>query len=479
MNSTAKRPDLSSDEAHTSTQAEFTAQEQYQYLQEAVGEWGVNPENANADIAQVEEALCSQKIAQPSKRSSHRVLAAFNKPSLIIKSALALAIAFALGWTPVQRFFATTSTEAIINAPLITLRAPISGQLSLDSADLAAGAKVHAGQSIFTIVNSRATSAELDNLKREVGQFETTIMTLKAKRDVLQSQRAELYSLQKQYKQGRLQSLKKQVAAVDAQIDSAQAQRREAQRVLTRVENLFGKGVATQAALGKARRDAIVANRAVSRLKEQKGELEVAQNFAEKGVFINDGYNDTPVSVQRLLDLEVELAGLEANITGATRQLSSARHELVTEQERQSRMAVAKLKIAAAGRIWDVMVTPHEHVNAGQVLMHILDCNDAHVTASVSKAVYEKLLIGQGATFKADDGSPTLKGWIAGLNGLAIVRTNEAIQPNMLSRALYHVTLDFPGLRKQVGCRVGRSGSVDFDTSDRTIRAIANVDGAR
>lgn len=477
MSSKSKRKDVVAEEEDASVQMGLTAQEQRQYLQHAVDEWGADEENFDDDIAPVEEIYPSQKAGDPAKNARQQLLAALNRPSLIIKTALAIAAAFALGWAPVQRFFASTSTEAVINAPLITLRATISGALSPNIAHLAAGVEVHSGQSIFTIVNRRATRGELNDLQREAGQLETNLMTLKAKRDALQGQRLKLDSIQKQYRRGRVQSLRKQITAMNAQIESAQAQRDESGRMLTRAQRLFDKGVASEDTLDKARRDAIVASRGVDQLEEQKGELEVALNFAEKGVFISDGYNDTPVSVQRLLDMQVELAGIDANITGATRQLEMTRRELQAERERHDRMAVTSVKASVSGRIWDLMVSAHEHVDAGQVLMRVLDCSDAHVTASVSKVVYQKLLIGQRATFTPDDGGPPVKGWIAGLDGLAVVRTNEAIQPNLLSRAPYHVTLDFPGLIKGNTCHVGRSGSVDFDTSDRTIRAIADIDG--
>jgi hypothetical protein len=48
-----------------------------------------------------------------------------------IKTLLALAVAIALGWTPLQRLLQTTSAEAAVNARLVTLRAPIDAEISL------------------------------------------------------------------------------------------------------------------------------------------------------------------------------------------------------------------------------------------------------------------------------------------------------------------------------------------------------------
>lgn len=463
------------DNNHFSESPQFNARQQRQHLQEAVQDWG-DPPNDD-DIVQVTEI--PPGVNERAERSRRGLAALLRKRSLVIKSLLALAAAFTLGWTPVQHFMATTSTEAIINASLITLRSPISGQLSVDVENLDTGAKVHADQTVFTISDSRVGRDELDNLQREVAQLQTTAMVLRAKRGVLQRQRAEIVSFGERYKQGKIQALQKQVTAIDAQIGAAYARQTEFKSALARAERLYERGVNSQETLDKAQRDQTVGAQDISQLKEQRAEIEVAQDFAKKNVFISDGYNDTPVSAQRLLDLEVELAGIDADLKGTSQQLASAREDLLAEQARHGKLAVAKVKIAVAGRVWNIMVTPHEHVDAGQALMQILNCGSAHVTASVRESVYQKLLIGQRATFKPEDNSPVLKGWVSGLDGLAVVRTNEAIQPNLLSRAPYHVTVEFPELRQRTDCRVGRSGVVDFDTSDRTIRAIASINGSQ
>jgi hypothetical protein len=96
------------------------------------------------------------------------------------------------------------------------------------------------------------------------------------------------------------------------------------------------------------------------------------------------------------------------------------------------------------------------------------------VTASVSETAYQKLRIGQSATFRPRDGGKALSGRIVGLNGLAAVSSNSAIQQSVLAREPYHVTLNFPGLAVGGDCQVGRSGLVEFNTSSLASSAHAN-----
>ncbi|MCZ7595727.1 MAG: hypothetical protein M5U16_13130 [Hyphomicrobium sp.] len=59
-----------------------------------------------------------------------------------VKSLIAIIVAVALGWYPLQRLLAATSAEATVNARLINLRAPIDGKVSLVAPSIAVGTEV-------------------------------------------------------------------------------------------------------------------------------------------------------------------------------------------------------------------------------------------------------------------------------------------------------------------------------------------------
>ena len=48
----------------------------------------------------------------------------------VAKSVLAVAIVVIVGWFPVQRFLEVSSTEAVVNARLVTVRSPIDGEVA-------------------------------------------------------------------------------------------------------------------------------------------------------------------------------------------------------------------------------------------------------------------------------------------------------------------------------------------------------------
>ena len=67
-----------------------------------------------------------------------------------------------------QRLAQTSSVEAIVNARVITLRAPIEGELQAGPAGREAGAAVASGDVLFRIVDPRADRSRLDDLSRQL-----------------------------------------------------------------------------------------------------------------------------------------------------------------------------------------------------------------------------------------------------------------------------------------------------------------------
>ena len=101
----------------------------------------------------------SQRRSRPARQRTWRVA----------KSVLAVAIVVIVGWFPIQRFLEVSSTEAVVNARLVTVRSPIDGEVTaLDG--LSVGGSIAAGARLLRIDNRRAERQRLDDLKRLIGQ---------------------------------------------------------------------------------------------------------------------------------------------------------------------------------------------------------------------------------------------------------------------------------------------------------------------
>ena len=373
----------------------------------------------------------------------------------------------------------TTSAEAVINGRVITIRTPISGDVNARPSRLEAGAAVQAGEELLTIKNPRSDRSGLDNLKRSVEQLSTNVAALQAKESVLKRHHIALAAQNTRYQTGRVEALEKQLGEIDAQIAAAEAQHKEFEQALARGRVLVAKEIVSQSYLDKAVRDESAAAQTIIQLRAHRTAAEIGLASARQGTFIMDGFNDTPQSAQRNLDVEVELADVQARLVGTTKELETVKQDLIKEQERNNELSTAIIRANISGRVWEVMTAPGEHVNAGQTLMRLLDCGSAIVTASVSERTFQKLTIGQHATFRPSDGGETVRGWVVGLSGLATVMSNDAIQPKALTSEPYHVTLKFPELAQQPQCQVSRAGLVTFDTSTASTSMDLRLGGAK
>ena len=456
----------------------FTAKEQHDLLEAAFKSLPLDDDSEIAPVI----PLPGAPSGFASKGNAEQIVAWWTwakenvlKKSTILKSASALLIAIILGWMPLQRLLATTSTEAIINARVIVVRAPIEGEVSVQTANLEVGKEFRRGDELLTVRNPKSDQTSLDNLNRAKEQLRTTIAVLQEKKRVLESHRSSLAVQKERYRISRIEQLEKRISEVDAEIVGAKAQHEVAAKALARTRELFPKGAVSQAFVDRAVRDDSVASEAINSLLERRKATQVELAAAQKGTFVSDGYNDTSESAQRGLDVELQLAETDTRLTGAIDELAAVNQDIIKETKRYEALSTAVIRSSISGRVWEVMTAPGEHVNAGQELMRLLDCSSTIVTASVSETAYKKLRIGQRATFKPSDSGAEVNGWIVGLSGLAAVASNDAIQAKALSGAPYHVTLKFPELDRKASCQISLSGLVIFDTSSLGKFETANL----
>lgn len=451
----------------TPHEPDFTASAQLAYLEAKVGEWQSQETSRRAEPktpGEQSDQPASSPILEPRRTI---------RPTTAAKSLVAIAVAVALGWAPAQRLLATTSAEAVVNARIVTLRAPIEGEVTMAHPETDIGSAYRVDEPILTIRNPRADSSPLTGLMREHDQLGTSIGALQAKQHLLNANLQELNEQQERFRIGRIAQIEQRTREADADIAAAEAQYAVATEALKRANHLRTTDAVSQAFLDKAQGDARVAEQAVRAQNERKKGMLVELNAAQKGTFVGDSYNDTPQSAQRKMEISLELADVDARLAGSRTQLTALDGAIREEQTRQKRLSLAEIHSTVNGRIWEMLTAPGEHVNAGQDLAKLLDCGSAIVTASVSQTAYERLAVGQSATFKPRDGGPELKGTVVGLNGLAAVDSNTAIQQHALSREPYHVSLKFPELSTTFDCRVGRSGLVEFDTTVPALKTSA------
>jgi multidrug resistance efflux pump len=411
--------------------------------------------HANAANLPGQRGLPSASLAKDLVRywHSHRRLS---------KAAIALLILVVVGWIPVRSLLETTSTEATVNARLITLRAPIEGQVEPAPGGLNAGTELVARQAALRIVNRRADRGRLDDLRRLIDQLENEregVVTRITELSVLQ---ADLSKQVRSFQDGRQRQLIERAAELASELAAANANREAAAKGLARVEPMAVSGSVSKATLEKYTRDARVTSEAYVAIEHRLAALQVELQAAQQGTFIGDTYNDRPRSSQRGDEVGQLIGELTANLRERDARIFSLHKELGDETKRHTQNSEAELAAPVAGRVWEILTAPGESVVRGQELIRLLDCSGVVVTATVSESVYNRLHIGQSATFRLRGEQTTHAGQIVGLTGVASAPANLAIQPSALAKEPYRVTVKLAESGEVGQCKVGRTGRVTF-----------------
>ncbi|MGY3695887.1 multidrug resistance efflux pump [Bradyrhizobium sp. USDA 3240] len=383
----------------------------------------------------------------------------------LLKVGIGLALVAIFGWLPLKAVLQTSSVEAVVNARIVTLRSPIDGTVSAKPQISTQLSVVHEGDTILHVVNARGDRVRLDDLRRQMSRMENERPSLAAKLAAAETSQQDLARQAAHFRDGRILQLEARIAEIQTAIEAAAARREEATAAVERASSLIKSGSVSTVEMARLTREQAIAHQteigAQRRLDAAKVELTAARN----GTYLGDSYNDRPSSVQREEEMRQRVSDLRADLVHSDAEIDWLTHEIASEQLHYINRAEADIKGPVAGRIWEMMTSPGEDVRAGQPLLKLLDCNGAVVTANVTEGVYNRLRLGEQASFEPNDGSASIKGEIVNLTGASGAPANLAINPDALNKEPYRVTVSMPELDTTgKECAVGRTGRVVFNT---------------
>lgn len=381
----------------------------------------------------------------------------------VIKSALGLCVVVIAGVGPVQRLLEFSSVEAVVNARLVSLRAPIDGRIEDFAPTI--GAATPRGQIMLHISNSRADRTRLDDLQRMVEQTESERPALTKRLERLKELYEQVSQQARAFQAGRIRELEERAMDLRAQLSATEASESEAASNLARTKSLAATGYQTTVAVERAERDAKVATQNQKSLNHRLFASEVELEAARRGEYVGDSYNDRPSSLQHADEISVRMVEAEAELSSRDQRLARLRAAFDTESARYSELSNAVISSPIDGQVWEVLVSPGEVVSKGQDLLRVLDCSGTLVTVTVRESVFNKLRLGDKARFRFAGESSAHDGKIIRMSGSSTPMDNLAIQSTGLSSGGYRIAVSVPDLASLTQCGVGRTGMVVFNAS--------------
>lgn len=359
-------------------------------------------------------------------------------------------------WILIGEQLAGVSADAVINARLSSVRAPVAGDVTL--APLSLGARVRIGDDLGSIEDARADTVRLADLEMEVrleaaaSARETSLVAW------LQDQITALEARTLAYQSSREQELATRLERARARLELLEA-------------DPAGEAGDVPATLSQGQTensgDPLLPGIALEYARERVSALEVELAALQSGVHLGDGYNDAPWSEQWRADLEARLAEHQSAQKEADDRLAAVTARLDAERLRVNRLTASPLRSSINGILWELRTESGENVQRGDELLKLVNCDSTIVTLSVTENIYNGLAVGDPATFRPQGHGSTFEGTIVRLagSGAETVYRNLAVAPSTRHLERFDVAVDVPGLADDpdFACAIGRTGRVFFD----------------
>lgn len=369
-----------------------------------------------------------------------------------------IAIVVAL-WIIVGEQMSGASADAVVNAPIVTVRATVAGNLTVPSRPL--GARVTDGEVIASIDDPVVDRIRLDDLLMEArleeatrAQIEELVSETKATREAL-LQRTQIF------RKRRLEELRTRLSHAEERLNILEggngALGQTQQQLLDAVE------ADAERLPAEPRLDALILDHARERVEV----LSIALRAAEENVFLGDGYNDSPNAEQRAVELTSEIAALQTRLAEAEERVATVSERVDRERLRVNGLSGGDIQSPVTGLLWEELEADGVNIQRGDPLMRLVDCSATLVTASVTERVYNSLAVGDAARFRLGGASTVYDATVARLagSGAATIYRNLAVAPSQRHLERYDVALIVPQLSQLgvEGCMIGRTGRVFFD----------------
>jgi multidrug resistance efflux pump len=337
----------------------------------------------------------NSRAAPPSKPRGHAAI--LRASSLVVASILALLLITAV----VPPIVADQSDRAVVDAPVALLTAPIDGEIASLSA--LPGNPVDAGMRVARISNVRLDRGILISLEEKVVDGRERLQAAQEKRN---SDQAYLGSLDHEIV-GQTDQIKaqfqSQIIELQARVAESESLGGEKKALVERQTNMVARDAASMdmlkpttqqysAALHKADADR-------ARLNQKAAQL----NALENGVYVGDDLIALGALAQKRRDIALDARRMQIEEKQFSAVLNEQEQLLDAERKRLESLTEADVRASSRGQILNVGALPGRHVNAGDSVASLVDCDKRFVVAIFSYRQGQTMKV--GTTVSVEGGS--------------------------------------------------------------------------
>jgi multidrug resistance efflux pump len=370
-------------------------------------------------------------------------------------------------WTVVPGLIHPISTEAMVNADVVMLRAPVDGQLT--GSPPTVGDPVEAGLPLARVHAFRPDSGRRDQLTLDLAAQRRLAAALAEEAREMAALERDLTRRGAAFRSAAVRRLDLAGAEARAKRAAAQAGVERARAELNRKNTLLTKDIVAPVAVEMARaaeRDA-AAGLAAAAAAAARAEVELGA--ARQGVFVGDGGSDVPYALQRRDELRLRRAGRRVEAAEVGARVAELERQLAVEEILVARLSEAALWAPVTGVVWQRFAAAGDGVRMGDPVLGLVDCRSLFLTAVLPKRFFAELKAGDRARARLPGVEGTLPAMVQSVRaaGGGQASSTLAVTPAAIEgRDVVVVLAVFDrqlGSRTDNLCQVGQRVSVTFE----------------
>jgi multidrug resistance efflux pump len=360
---------------------------------------------------------------------------------------LGISVWLGVSWLLSPGLWHVTSSQAVVNARIMTLHSPIDGTMAQSPPPV--GHAVTAGSPLLTIKNTLADDSHVEELKTEAASLRQRVAALKKEREGLEALKGRLAGNVRQYKAAAVRRLERRLEEAKALAEAADAfarhrrYKRDQEEILARGSSVSRQDMVTaRLADDAAHSKAAQAQAVVRRLAD---DLEALRQGLCLGP--GDAGNDVPYSQQRIDDLEIRQHDITAKIEEFAARAAQVRRQLQIETERLGQHQRAVLKAPIDGVVWRRPLKAGSPVTRQTPVLQLLDASDIFVDAVVPAKSVGEIRPGDPVVIQVIGTREEVPGTVQDVLGRVALAEDRALaaQVPKLGKGEVHVLVTFDG----------------------------------
>lgn len=364
----------------------------------------------------------------------------------------------------------TISSNAVINARVLTLTTPIDGYLIYGPPSV--GTELNEGDVIAKIHNPSIDRVSVEDLNTDLISFSKLVQYLEKEKNNLLDLKTFLQKDARHYKDSLEEHIAFQIQEAKLKIEEIYQSLEESQKEVERIVPLLKKGFVSKAlyedAFYKKKRFEKELKQAQVRLQRFLQE----QKSIKEGLFINfDGRREVSYHRQRMDDISMRMNQVDTQINEHLSRVENIKRRLRLEKERLDRLTYHKLKAPGLSVVWRSFTKLGARIDSKHPVVEILDCTNVYVDMSVHERIFEKIQPGHKAMIKVTGSEKAIQGRVVGIRGGNLnLRSASAsfvarIPVRRHREMQILIKIDEKDLKNTRGdfCHVGRNAKVYFE----------------